>query len=68
MSAAGKQGGFDESARMQAVSASLTRYSHRQLTATTISCYVALWRGSLSSRGVIESLACFSSRRACSGV
>ena len=41
---------------------------NRRWTATTISCYVALWRRSLSSVGVNESPTCFSSRRVCSGV
>ena len=68
VSAAGQQGGSDESARNQAVLASLTRYSHRRWTTTTIPCYVALWRRSLSSGGINESQTCFSSRRVCSGV
>ena len=68
VSAAGHQGGSGESARIQAASASLTRYSHRRWTATTIPCYVALWRRSLSYGGVNESQTCFSSRRVCSGV
>ena len=38
--------------QLQAVSASLTRYSRRLRTATTISCYVALRRRSLMSGGV----------------
>ena len=56
-----------ESAWNQAVSASLTRYSHRRWTATTISCYVALRRRSLRSGGVNEIQTCFSSRRVCPG-
>ena len=36
-------------------------------TATTIPCYVALWRRSLSYGGVNECQTCFSSRRVCSG-
>ena len=68
VSAAGHRGGSDESARNHAVSASLTRYSHRRWTATTIPCYVAIWRRSLSCGGVNESQICFSSRWVCSGV